>query len=341
VKPEPPQFFEAALDHFLSAESAGPSNESDYQLGGLNVRLRIAGVELAGRIKPAISHLQASAETTPEFVIHAWEGTMPPPGWSDDGFGPGGEITGFNTDQFRTVYHIGTGSFSMIDCQRGRALFWTRDARLLPDHERSAPLRLIFSWWLESKGRLFVHAGAIANRNGAALLLGPGGAGKSTTALLCLREGWDYLADDYCAVDPAARQVFSLYNSAKISEDWLPNVPQLKSLLPISPIMHGNKHIYFLKQKVAQQLIASAPVRVLLLLDYSRQPETTITEASPAEALRAVAPSTIFQTSASGAITLQRLAELARCLPIRRLNLGSDLEQIPLKIAQCLTSLPE
>ena len=103
--------------------------------------------------------------------------------------------------------------------------------------------------------------------------------------------------------------------------------------------MHGDKHICFLKNKPAPQLIASAPIRLLLLLGRGDQNETMIEQGSAAEALRAVAPSTIFQTSASGAITLQRLGELVRRLPVRRLRLGSDFEQIPSKINQCLTGL--
>ena len=60
------------------------------------------------------------------------------------------------------------------------------------------------------------------------LITGSGGAGKSTTALLCLQAGLAYLGDDYVviALDPVPT-AYSLYCTAKLNDDQAAKFPGL------------------------------------------------------------------------------------------------------------------
>lgn len=57
---------------------------------------------------------------------------------------------------------------------------------------------------LGSCDRLLVHAAAVARDGAAALLTGPTGAGKSTTAYAAWKAGWSVLADDWVLIAPSA-----------------------------------------------------------------------------------------------------------------------------------------
>lgn len=52
------------------------------------------------------------------------------------------------------------------------------------------------------QGRLVLHSAAVADHEGAILLLGPTGAGKSTLAASYLEDGYELLTDDCVLLDP-------------------------------------------------------------------------------------------------------------------------------------------
>jgi hypothetical protein len=57
---------------------------------------------------------------------------------------------------------------------------------------------------------------------------------------------------------------------------------------------------------------------------------------SPVEALKALAPSTLFQLIGASQKDLRAMAELVRKVPCYRLELGTDLAAIPRAIEQLL-----
>ena len=57
------------------------------------------------------------------------------------------------------------------------------------------------SAWLARSGAQVMHAGAVAYDGAAALIVGVGGTGKSTTVLACALDGAGYLGDDVVLVE--------------------------------------------------------------------------------------------------------------------------------------------
>jgi hypothetical protein len=341
----PRDFFDRAFEVFQAARHVADAVASQrYVLGGLATHVEIVGREMQSRLAPALSHLPHCGESEPLLTVCAWDtaasGTpMIPPPWGEADYGPRGAIHAYNDARFRTAFDHSSDTLSMIDHERKLALFWTRDASRLPMHECAAPFRIILSWSAEQHGRVVVHCGAVSNEDGAVLLAGAGGSGKSTTTLLCVKAGWRYLGDDYCALQTGPRpEVFSLYNSAKLTHDSAERFG-LKEVLPPASANDGMKELFFLRRQGQAQLANAVPCRLLLLPRVTNQRDTTVEKASPGDALRALAPSSIFQFSGAGAIAFERLAQLVRALPIVRLNLGSDLGQIPAVIARCVSDL--
>ena len=100
-----------------------------------------------------------------------------------------------------------------------------------PDWMDRVPFRTILTWWAADRGLAMVHASAVAWGDGAALIAGGSGAGKSTTAMACLAAGLDLLGDDACVVglDPEPH-LWSVYRRAKLEPDaaqWLPSLDAL------------------------------------------------------------------------------------------------------------------
>ena len=119
------------------------------------------------------------------------------------------------------------GTVSVFDRARARGFFWTHDPASLADWEHGSPLRNLLRWALADHGVHLLHGAAIGvPGGGGVLLLGVGGAGKSTTALTCLAAGFDVVADDYVLVDAEPR-AHRLYSIAKLGAGSLALVPGL------------------------------------------------------------------------------------------------------------------
>ena len=336
MEADPEKFFARAYDVFRSA----PDGRGEvYRIRGLFLRIETTPALKDAGLTRAFAHLHSATSVEPQFTICAWdssEGRMIAPAWTEADYGKRGAITGFNNARFRTAFDHASSALSMVDLEERLALFWTTCANQLPLHQIGAPFRNIIASIAEREGLVLVHCGAVRNEHGAALFAGAGGSGKSTTALLCAAEGWRYLADDYCIVDPGdAPRVYSLYNSAKLT---LRSAAQfgLAEMVSARHADDGKKELFFMPEG---RLADSADVRVLLLPRVTSQPVSSIETATPAEALRALAPSSMFQLAGAGTIAFQRLGAFVRKLPVRRLNLGRDFARIPQLIEECITRL--
>ena len=338
------EFFDKAYESFRE-RCGGRPESTQFVLPGGNVRIDTGTASLTPVLTRALQHLKTSGAEEFDLAISAWDTpdtAMISPAWNESDYGVRGEILGFNDDVFRTAFDHGTAAPSMLDLEQGRAIFWTRDAAQLPAYENAAPVRTIFSWWLQARGCLLVHAAAVARGNACVLLAGSGGSGKSSAALICLLKGWDYLGDDYCAVNIGdIPRVFSLYSSIKIDREWMNAVPQFGQMAATIGSIHDGKKIMFLHEYWPERMRRVADCRLILLPCVTKGTRSSTSEASPAEALRALAPSSMFQTAAEGAYMFEQLANLVRRVPARWLNLGPDIEAIPGVVADCVDKVSQ
>jgi hypothetical protein len=97
----------------------------------------------------------------------------------------------------------------------GRGVTWFPDVVAAPWAIGQPCIPLIHAVITDSDWCL-AHAGAVGRNGQFLLLLGPGGAGKSTATLACLRAGWDYSGDDFVLLNPRSGLVAPLFSSARI-----------------------------------------------------------------------------------------------------------------------------
>ena len=331
----PHAFFDAVRGCCLRAQDAagGPLTRS-FNIGGHRIELSFAGSALEPLLTPALNHLEIPAGSPPALRICLFDSAStgidpPPPPWSADDYIARGEVQGYGDDRFQTGYNVGTGVLSLLDSQRNLAIYWVRDARQIPYWETGAPLRTLLHWWMRGHGRQLAHAAAVGTAAGAALIAGRGGAGKSTTALLCLASGMRYLGDDYVLLDGTSEPtVYSLYSSAKLDPEQMRRFPDLLPAVANARRFDTEKALAFLHGRFSRQLARSLPVRALVLPRISGRANTRIAAVSPAAALIALAPSTIFQLADAGTNEFHALSDFVRKVPCFALELGTDLPQI-------------
>lgn len=200
---------------------------------------------------------------------------------------------------------------------RRQALFWCRDARLLPFYEQAAPWRSLLHWMAGELGAQLCHAAVVGHEGRGLLLAGRGGSGKSTTACAAWRAGWQLCGDDYVLVRTTPEpRAFRLYSTLKL----VPGQAKLISSLPCRTDPDSGKQVAW----VGEGLSRSLPLRRLLAPSLHDAEESRLEPCAPSRLLAALAPSTMLQLVGSGGESWKALGQLARCLPGAQLRLGRD-----------------
>jgi hypothetical protein len=166
-----------------------------------------------------------------------------------------------------------------------------------------------------------VHGAVVGYPNAGVLLAGPGGAGKSTVALACVEDGMDIVGDDYCLLEGLT--AWSLYSQAKLDDASMERLPDLKSLVVERDTGPKQKHILNLVPRSPAQRITVQAVVVPSIGDV-----TALTRTTPAKALAALAPSTLFQLPGDRKLSFHKLSALVASLPCFSLTVGA-LHEIP------------
>ncbi len=311
---------------------------SSFRLAGHTIRLEGAGPALHSRFAPAFAHLPVAPDHEPaDLTVLLWDtastGEMLPP---STGLPQPGEMAGLQRDGDRTmILHPFERSASFLDHSLGLGVYATEDAASLPSWERAAPLRTLLTWWLAPRGQQMAHAAAVGDANGAALLVGAGGSGKSTSALACLSHEARYLGDDYVLLEPATGTVWSVYGSAKLAPEQLGRFP---GLLAPEPAAEGEpvdqKRVGWPLLARPEATLWAAPIRAVLLPTVTGR--CRLTPTSPARALLGIAPYTMFQTPSDHRLAFTLCSELVRRTPVFSLEVGPSLEDVAATVFRSL-----
>ena len=218
------------------------------------------------------------------------------------------------------------------------AVWWASGT--MADHpwEASRPFYILFDWWFEKQGLHLVHAGAVASDRGAALIVGPGGSGKSTTCLVAIGTELGYLSDDYCLIEMGEDPVVSLiYATGKADQNSLdllePRGVQGDEIRP------DGKATIFLNERWPQALCRSAEIKAVIVPEVTAaSSQAAYRRVSAMVALRALAPSSLLQLRGVEGTKFSDLASLAASVPCYAMTVGSDLDSIPSAIEAILDS---
>jgi hypothetical protein len=326
--------FRAAL------ESGLKERHETLAVNGTTVRLRFAGADMAEATLPALAPLIGDPPRgSATFTVELWDSAStdigpPMPPWGPDAGGPLGAVKGHNDETLRTVVDHAARTITVCDLECRQAVVWAERAAALPGWWRAMPLRVLLGWLLARPGHHVVHAGAVGVDGRGLLVAGAGGAGKSTLAVSCLEAGMDYVGDDYVLLSGGPNpRAYALYGTAKLDEFSLAAVPALADRARQQDlVIDDDKLVLDLQRLRPSRLAPSTTVEAVLVPQLVSQQAGAISAINPipkSTALRALAPSTIFQAPDDGASALQVLSDVVRSVSCYELQLGADAERAP------------
>lgn len=354
--------FDAALDASFAAwreaRARGDGPTRTLRLAGLSVVLRLAGARLAPIFDTAFGLLAAPGEEGPaDLEVAVLDRVDPTISEAAERAGLLGDgVTRFPRPgapegAAKLVAGRESDSTSFLDAGRGRAAHWFVDAARIPMWTAASPLRIVLCRWLATRGRAPMHAATVGTAAGGVLIVGKGGSGKSTATLASVgapagggarlsTAGDDFVAVDLDASPPRAH---ALYVTAKLERGHAARFPALAPLV----VRDGGrlddptqKAVALLDAPRGPGLLAEMPIAAIAVPRLALgAEESRIEPATRAEALLALAPSTVLHVTATDASLLARCRALVARVPCVRLLLGRDVSRIPEAIAALLERL--
>jgi hypothetical protein len=336
------EFFELAFN--LAGEST--CEVQCFRLGGYQLRVEFSSSELALTLGRAIAHTRASANEGIELQVRCFEegvtdNRLPPPPWSWEDALPRGSFRGWEKGRYRVQYNRIDGrilNLLLMDTYEAKAVYWVKKCEDIPWWERTFPFRQIIHWWSNGKQLQPVHSGAVGFSSGGVLISGRSGSGKSTSCLSCLHSELQYVGDDFVLIDLESHQprVHSLYATAKIEPTNLHRFPWIKPWISNPDQLDSQKALIQVSESAPEKLCKSFPIQAILLPKVTGKFDSQLSPASSANAMHALAPSTVLTLIGDESEVMRKISQLVRTVPAYWLEAGTDLTQIPLRIKEFL-----
>ncbi len=337
-------FFDLAHQHFSASLTRTRQVKKYYHLAGFTVCLHFAGEVLVDFLTSALCHLETEPTMSCDLTIGIWDSasTDVPPmefPWANGAFTMHGSVVGYNCERIHTVFDPRLHILQLFDHERSVALYWVKDRGKCPWWVGASPFQFILHWWMKTRKHQLTHAGAVGYSNGGVLFAGKSGAGKSTTALSCMKAGMKYVSEDYCLLSDLPQiRAYSVYNSAKITEKTLSLFPELGKHIENPERPKGDKACVFHYKFQPQNILFSFPLKGLLTLKIFDSKDSWIEPIDPKEAVASLAGTTLWQLANTGPSVFHHLKRVAEAVPCYRLHLGRDLTQPPKLIEKlCLS----
>ena len=151
---------------------------------------------------------------------------------------------------------------------------------------------LLSSCWgalLHQRGLLCLHASAFKVKEGAAVLLGRSGSGKSTILAALLKRGYSMLSDDLTVVEPVLQSTPIVYPGSPSYRIW----PDAVTVLSLEPQRQCQTEVESFKIDSGNQFHPTAlPLSNLIILDTHKEREIRVDRLKPLDGLSSTLKST-------------------------------------------------
>ncbi len=318
--------------------------ESTYILAGQAAQMRIVGRKLAQFMNLPFAHLRSddAHSLMPGLTIEIWD-------QAETNVSCQIGLTRDNLDLHPNLKRSADGRYASYQLQHslvcldrvsGLMIGYISNAEELSLYERGRPLHVPLSLWHKNQDMLLMHAGLVSQNGRGVLLAGPGGSGKSTSAVMCAYAGFDYLSDDLVGLELSGGSFVghSLYNSTFMEPDHLKRFSQLERHAIRGRYSFEKKHLVLLSQIASLRFAHSCRIRSIVLPRVLHRPTSVLRRASKGETLMALAPSSLLVGERSqGVGGFNKLARLVEQVPCYWLELSNALEEIPLVLGGLLS----
>ena len=331
--------FNLMRDIFARAKRMHPDlfHDSSYVLAGQPVRMRIVGRRLTEFMRLPFAHLRVDYPdpTAPRLTIELWDQT-------ETNVSCRLGLIRDDLDLHPNLKHSADGRYASyqlqhslvsLDRSSGFICGYASNAEELSLYERGRPLHVLLSLWHKSLDMPLVHAGLVSKSGRGVLLAGPGGSGKSTSAITSACAGFDYLSEDLVALEALPDDGFvghSLYSSTFIEPDHLKRFALFNGHAINGRYSYETKLLVLLSQIAPLRFARACRIHAVVLPRVLHLPASRLRPASKGEALLTLAPSSLLVGEKShGLQGFNKLAKLVEQVPCYWLELGGALDEIP------------
>jgi hypothetical protein len=323
---------------FAAAAAAAPdaAEQFDVIIAGFRLRVNVVGRDLRETIRRAFSHLVRPSGGACDLTISVWDeaeigSTMAPQYSPQRRRAYDVEILLKVSDDGRYLCEQRDLSVSWLDTHTNRLVCCVSSARCQYLDERARPFHKLISAWLAEREVQFVHAGLIGSGDTGVLFVGNGGAGKSTSSVACLRAGMTYLGDDFVGIENTGEEYtgHGLFSSCLLNVHHLERFPDLRAHAVPAHQEFEDKSILYLDEVFPESLRDSVSIRAIMLPRIVDRQSSSYRRASKAEALFAIAPTSVMFLPRPSQKAFDRVAELVERIPAYWLELGRDIDRIP------------
>ena len=170
----------------------------------------------------------------------------------------------------------------VVLCPKERTGLVSVSAEMLrfPYHLRYEAIEFaVFTLACRAQGLVPLHAACVGLQGRGILLMGSSGAGKSTVALQCLLEGFDFLSEDSVFVAPKSMRATGAANFLHVRADslrWLGR-SRVRSIIDRSPVIQRRSGIEKFEVDLRRKefRLAKAPLKIVGVAFLSPKPGGT------------------------------------------------------------------
>jgi len=330
---------------FREAMEANPGSTHEiwYSFGSRATRVRILGDRLAERLAPALCHLILAPDERrcARLRIDLWDqgavGVDPDLDVQPDPLGVSSSF--FMSEDQRHVTSVLQHSIASFDRQEQHIVGVTFDAMRISLYEWGRPLHIPLALWYNDRDLPLVHAALVSLGGRGILLAGPSEAGKTTSSLSCLEEGFRYLADDLVAlqIGPDGAWGHSIYGSAFVDDDALARTTSIRGRAISGTYDYEDKKLVFISRLLPLRLMDKTRINAVALTSLGDRQQTYAEPAAKADSLMTLARSSLHTGVLSPARRgFESLGELVRRTPTFQVALGTDPQTIPARLRELL-----
>lgn len=299
----------------------------NFQINQRIIRLVSDNATVAQKFARAFLHLEVKVEKTPDLTITIWEigaaEKLPSIDWKN-----AAKDLISNNDYY---YHASqdAGVVSILSFQKNSAHFVMRDVDILPWWLFASPFQPIMHAWSTQYAFVLTHTAAISDDHSAILLCGKGGSGKSTTTLACLRNGFDYLGEDYTvlSIDNEKPIAHSIYQSAKLELNTRKMFPNYESYVENKHVADNEKALLYYQDIFPHQIKIQMPVKAILSLKVGFDESPVLREISNEISIKNLMLSTVQQLNYRASHALCWLKKIVAMSASYELILGRNIEK--------------
>ncbi|WP_315831169.1 hypothetical protein [Bradyrhizobium prioriisuperbiae] len=248
----------------------------------------------------------------------------------------------YEDDRYLTVWlPFPDGVLYVWDFENCAGVMWCT-TETMPSWLLSRPILPLLHAYASQTEWCPVHASAVGRNGEFLLMIGPGGAGKSTAALSCVAAGWQYAGDDFVLINPTQRLVKPLYASGRLRVGGPERLAASLSRFIFAESNEGDESRLEMRFSTGDRQIPIEGGTIARVLIPRRRgdPAFQIERARPADAFACMIPFTRVYTPGRAEQLTKKILSAAGMVPAYFVETGRDAMAIPAGLQTILDGAP-